>query len=51
MVATQHPSLAPSDDYALSKGLISRRGCMMLTYHDEYGEVSRCTTRPEMLAA
>lgn len=51
LVATQHPSLAPSDDYALSKGLISRRGCMMLTYHDEYGEVSRCTTRPEMLAA
>jgi hypothetical protein len=51
MLTTQHPSLAPSDDYALGKGLISRRGCMMITYHDEYGEVGRCTTRPEMLDA
>lgn len=50
MITTQHPSLAPSDDYALGRGLISRRGCMMVTYHDEYGEVSRNTTRPEMLA-
>ena len=33
------------------QGLISRRGCLMVTYHDEYGEVSRNTTRPEMLAA
>jgi len=49
LLATQHPSLAPSDDYALSKGLVSRRGCMMVTYHDEYGEVCRNTTRPEML--
>ncbi len=49
MLMTQHPSLAPSDDYALSKGLISKRGCMMITYHDAYGEVSRSTTRPEML--
>jgi len=51
LLATQHPSLAPSDDYALSKGLVSRRGCLMVTYHDEYGEVSRNTARPEMLAA
>lgn len=50
MIATQHPSLAPSDDYASGMGLISRRGCMMVTYHDAYGEVSRNTTRPEMLA-
>jgi hypothetical protein len=49
MIATQHPSLAPSDDYALGKGLISRRGCMTITYHDDLGEVSRTTTRPEML--
>lgn len=49
MVSTQHPSLAPSDDYALGKGLISRRGCIMTTYHDEYGEVGQNTTRPEML--
>ena len=49
MVATQHPSLAPSDDYALGKGLISRRGCMCVTYHDEFGEVGRTTIRPEML--
>lgn len=49
LLATQHPSLAPSDDYALSKGLVSRRGCLMVTYHDSYGEVGRNTTRPEML--
>jgi hypothetical protein len=49
MVATQHPSLAPSDDYALGMGLISRRGCHLITYHDEFGEVGRNTTRPEML--
>lgn len=49
MIATQHPSLAPSDDYASGMGFISRRGCMLVTYHDDYGEVSRCTTRPEML--
>lgn len=51
MIATQHPSLAPSDDYALGMGLVSRRGCMLVTYHDDYGEVARNTTRPEMLAA
>jgi hypothetical protein len=49
MLSTQHPSLAPSDDYALGMGLVSRRGCMLITYHDEYGEVARNTTRPEML--
>lgn len=49
MIATQHPSLAPSDDYASGMGLISRRGCMMITYHEDYGEVDRRTSRPEML--
>lgn len=49
MVSTQHPALPPSDDYASGMGLISRRGCMMITYHDDYGEVNRNTTRPEML--
>lgn len=51
MIATQHPSLAPSDDYALGKGLISRRGCVLVTYHDSFGEVGRTMARPEMLAA
>jgi hypothetical protein len=50
MLATQHPTLAPSDDYALGKGLISRRGMMLVTYSDDYGEVGRATVRPEMLA-
>lgn len=49
MIVTQHPSLCPSGDYALGKGLISHRGCLMMTYHDEFGEVSSMTTRPEML--
>jgi hypothetical protein len=48
MLVTQHPSIAPSDDYARGKGLISRRGLMLITYHDEFGEVGRSTTRPEM---
>jgi hypothetical protein len=51
MISTQHPSMAPSDDYASGMGLISRRGCMLITYHDSFGEVARNTTRPEMLAA
>lgn len=51
MIAIQHPSLCPPDDYAGGKGLSSHRGCMMMTYHDEYGEVSCRTTRPEMLEA
>lgn len=49
LIATQHPTLAPSDDYAMSKGLVSRRGCMLITYHEDLGEQSRNTTRPEML--
>lgn len=49
MIGTQHPALPPSDDYAAGMGLISRRGCMMITYHDHFGEVCRNTTRPEML--
>jgi hypothetical protein len=49
MISVQHPSLAPSDDYASGLGLISRRGCLMVTYHDRYGEVGRNTVRPEML--
>lgn len=49
MIATQHPALPPSDDYALGKGLISRRGCLMVTYHDDFGEVASATMRPEML--
>lgn len=51
MLQTQHPTLAPSDDYAAGMGLVSKRGCMRITYHAEYGEVDRATTRPEMLAA
>lgn len=51
MLTLQHPSLCPSDDYASGKGLISHRGCIRTTYHDEYGEVSSATTRPEMLFA
>jgi hypothetical protein len=50
MISTQHPSLAPSDDYALGMGLASRRGCLLVTYHDLYGEVAQTTTRPEMLS-
>jgi hypothetical protein len=49
MVSTQHPALPPSDDYASGMGLVSRRGCHLITYDDHYGEVGRTTVRPEML--
>lgn len=49
MVSTQHPALPPSDDYASGLGLVSRRGCLMVTYDDDYGQVCENTTRPEML--
>lgn len=51
MIAIQHPSLCPSDDFAAGKGLSSHRGCMMMSYHDDFGEFSSMTTRPEMLEA
>lgn len=49
LVATQHSALPPSDDYALSKALISRRACQIVTYHDDYGEHCTHTIRPEQL--
>jgi hypothetical protein len=51
MIATQHESLCPPDDYAGGKGLSSLRGCKLMSYHDEFGEFSSMTTRPEMLEA
>jgi hypothetical protein len=50
LLPCQHPSLSPSSDYALSKGLVSQRGCLLVTYQNDYGEVARNIIRPEMLA-
>lgn len=49
LLSCQHPSLSPSSDYALSKALVSQRGCLLVTYQNDYGEVGRNTIRPEML--
>lgn len=46
---TQHPSLAPSDDYAKGKALVSERGCIGVTYHDTRGELDRLEFRPAMM--
>ena len=45
----QHPTLAARDAYAARGGWISERAVTAITYHAEYGQVSRTTVTPEML--
>jgi hypothetical protein len=45
----QHPTLAARDAYAARGGWISERSVTAITYHAEYGQVSRTTVTPEML--
>ena len=45
----QHPTLAARDAYAARGGWISERAVTAITYHTEYGQVSRTTVTPEML--
>lgn len=49
MLVEQHPTMAVKDAYSARGGYISNRGASVITYHKNYGEVSRATTRPEML--
>lgn len=44
-----HQTLSGKDDHAIQGGWLSQRGANAITYHREYGEVSRVTIRPEMV--
>jgi hypothetical protein len=49
MRVERHRTLAPADAYAAGGGWLSKRDAKVLTYHKEYGEVSRITLSPEMV--
>lgn len=51
MIVTQHPTLAARDAYASRHGWHALRRATAITYHRKYGEVSRNTVAPEMIAA
>jgi hypothetical protein len=48
MITEQHRTLAPKDTYAAQGGWVSGRDAKVITYHSEYGEVSRISVTPEM---
>lgn len=50
MIIEQHQTLAASDAYASAGGWMSQRSAQCITYHKEYGEVSRVRITPEMVA-
>ena len=49
MVVEQHRTLAAPDAYAARGGWLSGRDAKVITYHKEYGEVSRLTINSDML--
>lgn len=49
MVVEQHRTLSAKDAYASRGGYMSGRDAQVITYHKNYGEVSRLTITPEML--
>jgi hypothetical protein len=49
MIVEQHRTLAPADAYAARGGWITGRDAKVITYHKEYGEVSRLTINSDML--
>lgn len=49
MIVEQHRTLAPPDAYAARGGWLSGRDAKVITYHKEYGEVSRLTINSDML--
>lgn len=51
MTVIQHSTLAARDAYASRGGWMSERQCTAITYHSEYGQVSRNTVTPEMIKA
>lgn len=51
MVVEQHRTLAAPDAYAARGGWLSGRDAKVITYHREFGEVSRLTINSDMLKA
>lgn len=49
MIIEQHRTLAAHDAYAAQHGYLSGRDAKVITYHRDYGEVSRLSISPEML--
>lgn len=49
MTVIQHSTLSARDAYAARGGWTSERQATAITYHSEYGQVSRQTVTPEML--
>jgi hypothetical protein len=49
MKVIQHATLAAKDAYASRGGWLSEREATAITYHKEFGQVSRVTITPEML--
>lgn len=48
-IVEQHRTIAAPDQYAASGGWFSGRSANVITYHSDYGEVSRLTISPEIL--
>lgn len=46
----RHRTLAPKDAYAAAGGWLSKRDAKVITYHRAFGEVSRITLSPQMVA-
>jgi len=49
MIVEQHRTLAPADAYSARGGWLSGRDAKVITYHYDYGEVSRLTINSDML--
>lgn len=49
MIVEQHRTLAPADAYAARGGWITGRDAKVITYHREFGEVSRVIINSDML--
>lgn len=49
MIVEQHRTLAPADAYAARGGWLSGRDAKVITYHKNFGEVSRLTINSDML--
>jgi hypothetical protein len=49
MIVEQHRTLAAPDAYAARQGWLSGRDAKVITYHKDYGEVSRVTINSSML--
>lgn len=50
MKIEQHETLAAPDAYAANKGYVSGRSAKVIVYHKKWGEVSRLTLTPEIVA-